>query len=185
MDTTGILLSVSRTVKTKKLMVSFIIDTEPADLEELCTLPMLDIKVERHKKRRSLDANAYFHVLVGKIAEADVRSKAWEKNMMICRYGQPELLPDGSPMVYKTNAPYEYMMELETLHSIPVKFSEENGQEVGFYKIYRGSHTYDSYEMAKLIEGTVAEAKERGIETLTPLELERMKKAWRSRNVAS
>jgi len=99
---------------------------------------------------------------------------------MICRYGQPELLPDRSPMVYKTNAPYEYMMELETLHTIPVKFSEENGQEVGFYKIYRGSHTYDSYEMSKLIEGTVAEAKERGIETLTPRELERMTKAWRS-----
>lgn len=181
MNTTGKLVSLSRDIASKKLMVSFIIDTEPVDdLNALAQIEKIDITAERHKERRSLDANAYFHVLVGKIAEVDVRSKAWTKNLMICRYGQPELLPDGSPMVYKTNAPYEYMMELETLHTIPVKFSEENGQEVGFYKIYRGSHTYDSYEMSKLIEGTVAEAKERGIETLTPRELERMTKAWRS-----
>lgn len=186
MDTTGRLVSVARDIVSKKLMVSFVIDTEPVDdLNNLAQMESLDIKAEKHKKRRSLDANAYFHVLVGKIAEKDVRSKAWEKNMMICRYGQPELLPDGSPMVYKTNAPYEYMMELESLHTIPVKFSEENGQEVGFYKIYRGSHTYDTHEMSKLIEGTVAEAKERGIETLTPVELERMTKAWRSKNEAS
>lgn len=182
MDTTGRLVSMARDIASKKLIVSFVIDTEPVDdLNALAQIEKIDIKAEKHKKRRSLDANAYFHVLVGKIAEKDVRSKAWEKNMMICRYGQVQLLPDGSPMVYKTNAPYEYMMEQESIHSIPVKFSEENGKEVVFYKIYRGSHTYDSYEMAKLIEGTVAEAKERGIETLTPMELERMARAWQSK----
>lgn len=181
MDTTGRLVSVARDIVSKKFIVSFAIDTEPVDeLNALAQIEKLDIKAGKHRKRRSLDANAYFHVLVGKIAEMDVRSKAWTKNLLICRYGQVQLLPDGSPMVYKTNAPYEYMMEQESIHSIPVKFSEENGIEVVFYKIYRGSHTYDSYEMAKLIEGTVAEAKERGIETLTPMELERMARAWKA-----
>lgn len=180
MNTTGKLVSLSRDIASKKLMVSFIIDTEPVDdLNALAQIESLDITAEKHTEKRSNNANKYFHTLVGKIAEKDVRSKAWTKNLMICRYGQPELLPDESPMVYKTNAPYEYMMELETLHTIPVKFSEENGQEIGFYKIYRGSHTYDSYEMSKLIEGTVAEAKERGIETMAPMELERLIKKWR------
>ena len=181
METTGRLVSIVRDIVTKKLMVSFLIDTEPVDdLNALAEIETVDIKAGKHRNKRSLDANAYFHVLVGKIAEKDIRSKAWTKNALICQYGQAELLPDGSPMVYKTNAPYEYMMEQESIHSIPVKFSEENGKEVVFYKIYRGSHTYDSYEMAKLIEGTVAEAKERGIETLAPVELERMAKAWKS-----
>jgi hypothetical protein len=43
----------------------------------------------------------------------------------------------------------------------------------------RGSHTYDSREMSRLIDGTVSEAKELGIETLSPAELERMKQQWR------
>lgn len=191
MDTTGRLVSVARDIVSKKLMVSFVIDTEPVDdLNNLAQMESLDIKAGKHKGKkeneiRTLSANAYFHVLVGKIAEKRIRSKAWTKNELICRYGQSELLPDGSPMVYKTNAPYEYMMELETIHSIPVKFSEENGKEVVFYKIYRGSHTYNKYEMSKLIEGTVAEAKEHGIETLTPIEMELMMKRWRRKNEAS
>ena len=42
----------------------------------------------------------------------------------------------------------------------------------------RGSHTYDSGEMSILIDGVVQEAKQLGIETLTPNELERMKNLW-------
>ena len=80
-------------------------------------------------------------------------------------------------MIYKTNAPVEYMLELESIHCIPVKYLDD----ATFYKIYRGSHTYDSYEMSKLIEGTVADAKEQGIDTKTPDEIRRMVSAWQSR----
>jgi hypothetical protein len=44
----------------------------------------------------------------------------------------------------------------------------------------RGSHTYDTKEMSRLIDGVVEAAKELGIETLTPEQLERMKAAWKS-----
>jgi hypothetical protein len=43
----------------------------------------------------------------------------------------------------------------------------------------RGSHTYDTKEMARLIDGVVYEAKSIGIETLSPDELERMKSLWK------
>ena len=43
----------------------------------------------------------------------------------------------------------------------------------------RGSSDYNTYEMSKLIDGCVQEAKYLGIETLTPEELERMKVIWR------
>ena len=142
----------------------------------------LSIKIVKYREKRSLNANAYFHVLVGKIAEAKTISKARAKNELIARYGQPELLEDGEPLIYKTNAPVEYMQELETIHSIPVKFTEENGKEVVFYKLYRGSHTYNTYEMSKLIDGTVADAKEYDIETLTPDELKRMMEQYEKHN---
>ena len=178
MDTTGRLTSVTKDIITGKFNITFQIDTEPVDeLNSLAQLEKLDIKAGKHRKKRSLDANAYFHCLVGKIADKQTISKAKCKNILITRYGQAELLPDGSPLIYKTNAPVEYMMELESIHSIPVKYTDD----ATFYKIYRGSHTYDSKEMSILIEGTVADAKELGIETMTPNEIQRMVNAWRSK----
>ena len=101
-------------------------------------------------------------------------SKAKAKNVLICKYGQPQLLPDGNIMVYKTNAPEEFMWEQESIHCIPVKYEDK----ATFYKVYRGSHTYDTKEMSILIDGTVADAKELGIETMTPMELAEMKERW-------
>jgi hypothetical protein len=85
-------------------------------------------------------------------------------------------------MIYKTNAPEEYMMELETIHTKCIRVQEENGINVYFYRVYRGSHTYNSIEMNKLITGTVEECKAQGIETLTPIELQRMNEEWKQRH---
>ena len=125
------------------------------------------------KKHRSLDANAYFHVLCDKLRQALGISMARCKNTLIASYGQFEYI-DDEPMIYKTNAPEEYMAELETLHTKCVRVTEENGKPVFFYRVYRGSHTYNSAEMSKLIAGTVEECKLQGIETLTPLELAKL-----------
>jgi hypothetical protein len=178
METTGRLTSVTKDIISGKLNITFQIDTAPVDdLNALAQMETIDIKADKHRKKRSLDANAYFHVLVGKIADKMTISKAKAKNILITKYGQPELLPDGSPLIYKSNAPVEYMIELESIHSIPVKYVED----ATFYKIYRGSHTLDSKEMSILIEGTVADAKELGIDTMTPNQIQRMVEAWRSR----
>jgi hypothetical protein len=114
-------------------------------------------------------------MLSDKIAESLTVSKAKAKNILICKYGQPQLLPDGDVMIYKTNAPVEFMIEQESIHCIPVKYLDD----ATFYKIYRGSHTYDTKEMSLLIDGTVADAKELGIETLSPDEIRIMKERWR------
>lgn len=182
METTGRLVSAVMDFVSWKLAVTFEVDASCAEeCRRMAGVEQLDIKATKHRERRSPDANAYFHVLAGKIADSLGLSKARAKNMLICRYGQPELLPDGTPLVYKTNAPPEYMWELEVPHSIPAKFSEENGRQVVFYRLYRGSHTYDSREMSLLIAGTVSAAEDLGIETLTPDELARMAAAWNPR----
>jgi 16S rRNA U1498 N3-methylase RsmE len=48
--------------------------------------------------------------------------------------------------------------------------------------VMRGSHTYNTAEMSRLIDATVEEAKELGVETLTPDQLERMKASWIKRS---
>lgn len=132
------------------------------------------------KRKRSLDSNAYFHLLVDKLRQKLGISMARCKNHLIADYGQIMYL-DGEALVYKTNAPPEYIYEQEEPHMSLIKTTEENGKLVYFYRMYRGSHDYDGSEMNKLIAGTVEECKEQGIETATPRELEEMQRLWEQR----
>ena len=135
------------------------------------------IKIEKYREKRSLDANAYFHVLVGKIADVIGISKNRCKNTLICRYGQMEIL-DDSPVVIHSNVPIEKMAEQQLLHCDPIDCYTDGDTEMVIYQVYRGSHTYDTKEMSILIDGTVQEAKDLDIETMPPDELERMIKVY-------
>lgn len=131
-----------------------------------------------HREKRSLDSNSYFHVLCDKLRQKLGMSMARCKNHLIADYGQIEYIDEGEPLIYKTNAPEDRMMELETPHTKCIKIAEENGKQVYFYRVYRGSHTYNSAEMAQLIRGTVEECKAQDIETATPNELAQMAALW-------
>lgn len=141
--------------------------------------------VERHrgkKRRRSLDSNAYFHVLCDRLRQVLGISMASCKNHLICSYGRVEYIGDGEPLFYKTNAPPEYVAELESVHMAPVRAAKGKKGTVWYYRVYRGSSTYNSEEMAALIQGTVDECREQGIETATPDELMRMAALWEKRH---
>ena len=157
---------------TAKDIINYLLD---ADKEKL-----FDLDEHKEKKPRSLDSNAYFHVLVGKLAQALTPpiSKAACKNMMIADYGQPEIDDNGEVIIYKTNAPPSYMEDQEHIHTKLIKVTVENDKNVYFYRVNRGTHTYNSAEMSKLIDGTVQECKNVGIETATPDELAHMAALW-------
>lgn len=125
-----------------------------------------DISIKEHKEKRSLNANAYLWSLVGKIAEA-----SWppmDKEMvyleMLKAYGQSELI------TVKNEVPIEKYF----------KYYEEikKGDKFTAYKVYQGSSSYDTQEMAKLIDGVVMEAKNLGLETMTPAQISVLKNAW-------
>lgn len=141
-----------------------------------------DIVEHKEKKSRSLDSNSYFHVLCDRLRQKLGISMARCKNHLIADYGQILYIEETVPMVYKTNAPEDYMMELETLHTKCIKASEENGKPVFFYRVYRGSHTYNSIEMAALIKGTIEECKAQDIETATPAEISHMQALWEAKH---
>ena len=186
MDTTGKLINVTRDILTGKLNITFQIDNEPiGELNDLATLDKLNIVAKLFKKKRSLDANAYFHVLVGKIADQMGISKTRCKNILIGRYGQQEFLDDGQQVVLKCNISVDKMLEQEMLHCMPCGCKHENGSEVVFYKVFRGSHTYDTKEMSVLIDGTVQEAKDLGIETMSTKEIERLLGKWQTKDSVS
>lgn len=136
--------------------------------------------VKEHKEKRSLDSNSYFHVLCDKLRQKMIPplSMAACKNHLITSYGQPEYDENGNMVYLKANIPADKMAEIEYLHCLPVKYESEN---VIFYRVYRGSHTYDTAEMSKLIAGTVDECNAMGIQTATPQEIARMQSVWEAR----
>lgn len=122
-----------------------------------------DVEIKRHRARRSLDSNSYFHVLVGKIANALGTSAAEIKNLMIASYGQAETDEDGRTqfLIVRDGTPVEKWTEI---HLQPTSQTKElNGVMYRVYIVMRGSHTYNTKEMADLIDGTISEAKEAGI----------------------
>ena len=181
MNFTGVLKDVSRDWMTGKYNITFTCNEESAvdQIASIQDCEKLSIEAKQHRNKRSLTANAYFHVLVGKIADTLGISKTRCKNILIGRYGQQEFLEEGSPVILKTNIGVDKMLEQEFLHCAPCGCKSENGTEVVFYKVFRGSHTYDTKEMSVLIDGTVQEAKDLGIETLPLAELERMVNMWK------
>lgn len=177
MELKGTLQSIHVDYATHNPIVTFLLDNDCYGIEEFKGMP-LDIKVKKRMKKRSLDSNAYFHVLVDKLAQKLNLSRAYVKNKMLSDYGQIQYIEDGIPFIYKTNAPPSVIHEQEYIHLWLIKIGED---EAYWYKAYRGSSTYDTAEMSKLIQGTIQECKEQGIETATPEELAKMEKLWKER----
>lgn len=142
----------------------------------------LSVIAKQYRQKRSLDANAYYWLLLSKLADAVRISKTRAHNIMLRRYGQPEVV-DGQSIyviVPDTLDGENRALEADTYHLKPtseVKIGVD-GTMFRTYRMLRGSSTYDTKEMSILIDGLVSECKEIGIETLTPDEIKRMMEAY-------
>ena len=136
----------------------------------------VDIEIRKHRKRRSLNANAYFHVLVNKIAAKQGIGDDEVKRELVISYGALARDEDGVTIGFKLPASVDATSVYPYCRCFDTR--EEGGKLFHCYLIYKHTHTLDTAEMARLIDGTIAEAKELGIETATPDELARMKAQW-------
>ena len=179
-DLTGKEIDIRRDYRSMKPVVSLMVNEDLEGVEGLEGLgdAELHIRISPKKAHRSLDSNAYFHVLCDKLRQKLGISMMRCKNQLIARYGQVEMLADGDAVGYTTLAPPEYMLEQEVPHVWMIDVRVLKGKTWYTYRLYRGSHTYNTAEMAQLIEGTVYECKQVGIETATPQELARMAALW-------
>lgn len=134
------------------------------------------LTISRTGVKRSLSANAYFHVLVGKIADKLGVSKPRCKNILLGRYGQ-RWIKNDHPVIISVRSDID-MLEFENPHCIPVGHANLQGKDFTHWAVIRGSHEYNTVEMSHLIDGTVQEAKDLDIETLPATTIERMMKAW-------
>lgn len=134
-----------------------------------------DISIKIHREGRSKDANAYFHVLCRKMAEIANISLLEMKNRLLADYGQADTDFGQIKMRYGVD------WTKQEIHLSPT--GDYDG-EYAYYELIRGSHTYNTEEMSKLIDRTVVEANLMGVETLPPDEIKRMEVAWQAQGKA-
>lgn len=128
------------------------------------------IEIKRYRERRSLNANAYFWVLVGQIADKIQSDTESVYLQLLERYGV------YTHIVVKPNAVEKVKSEWRTVKVLgDVVINGKTGVQI---QCFFGSHTYDTKEMSRLIEGTVSEAQELGIDTRTPEEIAVMTEEW-------
>ena len=135
-----------------------------------------EYEITERRKKRSLNANAYFHVLCQKVAEKTSQSLYEVKNQMIADFGQADT--DLGSVILRDDIEWR---KFESLHLHPTTATKvlDDGRLYRVYIVMRGSHTYDTKDMARLIDGVVQEAKQLDIETLPPKELELMIGRWK------
>lgn len=173
-------LKVTRSVEHIEPSVQITIETDNMstleELEKIKDKPELSISVKRPYNKRSLDANAYFHLLVNKLARHFNIPDEEMKIKMNLQYGTVAKDSNGNSVGVKipTTANikdfYKYAKWFGTC--------KENGLEFDKYLFYKETHTLSSAEMAKLIDGVVQECQDYGIPTKEEDEIKAMVENW-------
>lgn len=153
---------IARNMLTGKMMITLESSQNITETEELQNQE-LTCRLCKFKKRRTLDANAYFWVLAHKLA-AKMEIPVGEIYRSYVRDKDLEALMQG----WNSNG-LGWIAE-------PFESKTEGCTNV---ILYSGSSTYDTAQMHRLIDLVVQDCKEQGIETMTPAELAMLIGGWK------
>ena len=171
MKVTGKIVGANIDFKTNKPVLMLEVNERndfEAIVDDLKDKDKLSIEIKPYREHRSLNANAYAWVLIGKIADIVRAGKDEIYLKCLKRYGQSELI---SVLSHVPIANY-------------VKYYEEagesklNGKMFTHYRVYKGTSEMDTREMSVFIDGVCSEARELGIQVETPNQLAEMKARW-------
>lgn len=181
MDFTGRLSSLGQDYETNKQVLAILADNDISRIfDDLKKHEKIFIQVKKYRKKRSLDANAYYWALCGKLADKLNSSKDEVHNIMLQRYGQIESGEDGKPIAFSMLSKVD--MEKRTdIHVKAIGHRMHNGKSVTDYALLKGSHEYNTKEMSILINGIISECDEQGIETLTPDDINKMMEVYHAK----
>ena len=180
MKLTGKIAEVNLDFSTHKprlvIQLSSQYDILTEDFNELQKEEKLDITIEKHKEKRSLNANNYAWILMQKIADKIGSTKEEVYRKYIKEKG-----------IFRTitidNQAASTFIHLWNSNGLGWLCEVLNkGNTTTDLIAYYGSSSYSKNQMANFIDYIVEEAKELGIETLPPNEIERIKSLWNVSN---
>lgn len=135
----------------------------------------VDVAVKKHREKRSLDANAYFWVLVDRLAEKTRISKTDIYRRYIREIGgNHEMVCVIDSAVEKLRNGWEHNGLGWQTDTMPSRIPGCTN-----VILYYGSSTYNTRQMSHLIDMAVQDCQEQNIETLSPEKLAGMMEDWR------
>lgn len=178
MELTGNITDFSIDYITGKAKITVAVNENQAAMsgyDELHNEEKLSIKITKFRKKRSLDANAYFWVLCGKLASKTQQNKTDIYRTLIREIGDNyEILPIKDEAVEKFCQVWQqnglgYICDIVGASKLK-----------GYTNVcaYYGSSTYNSKQMNDLIASILFECEEQGIQTETPDEIANMLNLW-------
>lgn len=135
---------------------------------------LLAVDIKQHRKKRSLDANAYSWILAQAIAEKVGNTKEFVYKKAIKDVGQFEIVPIRNDVLERW---------IRNWQAKGLGWQSENigeSTQEGFTNTinYYGSSVYDSKEFSLFLEELVFQAEELGIDTMTPTERQELIERW-------
>lgn len=166
---------VSRDYKTGKARITLLAESNILNAIDDLLDKILNCTLKLFRNKRSLDANAYFWVLCGKLAAKTRQNKSDIYKALIKEIGNNfEIVPIRNDALETWCKNWEHRGEGWQCNIIGESKLE------GYTNVccYYGSSTYDIEQMSALIDSIVFDCKEQGIETMTPRELAMLKEEW-------
>lgn len=145
----------------------------------------VNVEIGPIRKGRTLSQNAYYWQLLTKVAEKLHTSTAFQHNRLLRQHPRFDTIAGEIPtlLLKEREGIDEEIMEDEHNHLYPTTqlLTNSAGTVFRYYRLMRGSKTFNTAEMSVLLDDLIADAQEAGIETLTPAELERIREWERQR----
>lgn len=181
MEFSGKIKALAKDLVTDKWNLQLELNEDAQEIMELIKHEKLDIRIKKHKEKRSLDANAYYWVLLTKLARVHGWTNDEAHNRLLRRYGQIEradgnliavYLPDTEETENDVLSKVEYHLK-----PLPKTVVTRDGEIKRVYILLRGSSTYNTEEMAHLISGLIQDCRDSDIpdsEIMTPFEKQKL-----------
>ena len=165
MECTATLQTLNRDWQSNKLIMTFAIneDVSNESIEEIRQCEKLSLVAKKWRQKRSLDANSYYWRLLTKLAKKVNTSNSEMHNQLLADYGYPEMV---GGMLVRTPIPdteeaEKMVAQSSTYHLKPTTQIVVGKDKVAYrtYIMMRGSSSYNTEEMSRLIEGLIYECK--------------------------
>lgn len=177
METKARLIDVYRALNPHHMRLIFETEYElSAPQIESITGKVLRLKAVQWKEKRSLDANAYMWQLITKIAVKLNTSSDELYELFLQDAGVVDEDPQGEPIIITMKSCIDPKRLGEGTHWKRISVTDGC---VNLLKI-KGTSEYNTKEMSDFIDYVVEVAKDYGIETATPDEIERYKALWKA-----
>ena len=137
---------------------------------------LYDLEIKEHRKKRSLDANAYAWVLINKIADAlRITPKEIYRQAIQNVGGNYEILPVKAEAAEH----FKQVWEAQGLGWPCVDMGKSKLDGYRNLRAYYGSSTYDTRQMAQLIDNLVQDCRALDIEVKSDEEIASIMGAWK------